>query len=245
MMHRLKLFLLSILAVFMLGAVASAVASAEVNLPLFTVETGAKFTSKKSTLFIEGQKITCEKDKGTTTATSKKLGTFTVDFEECKGPATVGGCWSLGDEVNTTKTLGTILLGGEYHLVRPPKSEASALIWFLLSKEDKEEAAAPKLKPVHIECAKLVKLILVWGNLLCKITPFGSLTAVYTVNCKPKGKEGEEDEKQELTEYENNAGTVVTGNHLVGTVDEGAEREVGEETEEEVTMTKETKIEYP
>jgi hypothetical protein len=237
-MRRLKLLVLSILAVFMLGAVASAVASAEVSLPLFTVKTGGTFTSKESTLFIEGQKIKCAKDKGTTTPTNERLGTFTVDFEECRGPATVGGCWSLGDAVNTTTKLGTILVGGEYHLVRPVKSEASALIWFLLSKEDKEEVAAPKLKPVHIECEKTVKLILIWGNLLCKIEPFHSNTTAFKVVCESK------EETQELKEFEGNKEEIVkTG--LKGTVDEGKEREAGETTAEELTAAEKTEITYP
>jgi hypothetical protein len=118
------------------------------------------------------------------------------------------------------------------------KSEKSALIWLLLSKEDKEEAAAPKLKPIHIECEKVFKLLLLWGNLLCKIEPFHSNTTAYKINCESK------EEVQELKEFENNKEEIVKAS-LKGTVNEGSEREAGLSTAEEFTTAMKTEITYP
>jgi hypothetical protein len=226
-MQRLKLFLLASLAMFMLGAVASAVASAEVTLPLFSVETRGTGTLGKGELSVEGSSVKCA-SATTEFGAGKKLGTFTVSFKECKGPATVGKCWSLGDPK------GEILLGGEWHLVRSKTGIKFPLLWLLFSKEDKE---AGGLKPIHLECEKVLQLILIWGNICILINPWKTKTTKYELVIRKEG------EKQESREFENNEGAAVKA-ELVASVDGGEAKPVTEESaENRLTMEKETEIE--
>jgi hypothetical protein len=225
-MYRLKVLLLACLAVFMLGAIASAVASAEVSLPEFTVETNGSGTSSKGELALEGTSIKCESGKNTFKRISgnKRLGTFTITFETCKGPATVGKCWSLGDPK------GTILVGGEWHLVRSTKGETEPLIWLLFASADNKEA-------IHLECEKVLELTLIWGNVLLTITPFKTKTKSFELSVKRSG------EKQEITRYENNEGKEVEAEGLKASVDGGATRSAGEEsTKNPLTTEAETEI---
>jgi hypothetical protein len=213
-MHRLKVFILACLAVFMFGAVASAVASAETALPEFTVESKGTGTSEKGELALEGTSIKCESATNEFIPTSKKLGTFTISFKECKGPSTVKKCWSLGDPK------GQILVGGEWHLVAG-KTASEPLIWLLFAKEDKEVGG---VRPIHIECEDILELVLIWGNLLLTISPAKSKTRAFKLVVEREG------EKQRITRYTNNEGKEVEVEGLRARVDGGTERSAGEES---------------
>ena len=224
-MHRLKVLILACLAVFMLGAVASAVASAaEKELPRFTVPTAGTGESKKGELAVEGSSIKCEKATNSFGA-GEKLGTFTIRFLECKGPATVGKCWSLGDPK------GEILVGGEWHLVQGEKIENKRpLIWLLFASADNSEA-------IHLECEKVLILTLIWGNLLLTITPAEKETEKFSLVVE------REKEEQKLRAYFNNEGKEVTAEGLKASVDGGTARSAGEQSlENSLTTTSKTEI---
>src|SRR4029077_568611 len=98
-MQRLKVLGLALMAVLMLGAVASASASAEEALPKFGVETGGTGKFGKGKFNLTGANITFEKgiiSKFTTTAgTQGRLGTFDILDENAQMLGVP--CLSLGD----------------------------------------------------------------------------------------------------------------------------------------------------
>jgi hypothetical protein len=226
-MHRFKLIVMAFMLMALFGAVTSSVASAEITLPEFTVETKATSTSGKSEFAVEGSSIKCGSGTGEFIPTSKKLGIFTISFKECKGPATVGRCWSLGDPK------GEILFGGEWHLVIILPN-GTILIWILLSHEDKEVGG---LKPLHLECEKVLALSLLWGCFLLVITPDDKTTKEFSFDAE---REGETDR---ITRFDNNEGKEVEAEGLKGSVDGGATRSVGWESRTNSLITeKETEI---
>src|ERR1700684_872475 len=157
MIRRAKFLFAAVVAVCMMGfATASLASAAEMILPEWKTAENATSSSKEGSLKIEGgASILCEKNTGKfSTAASKKLGSYTIDFTTC----TQGGepCLSLG------LTAGLIEVKGEWHLVLEEKAGTHLwLIWFLL----------PAVDP-HIECLKsAVKLFLVLGSLLGLIEP--------------------------------------------------------------------------
>jgi hypothetical protein len=229
MRHRLKALILASLATFTLGALASATASAEVSLPEFKTETRSTGTGGKAELTVEGASYKCGSSTGEGIPLSKKAGTATIFFKECKGPVTIGKCWTLGDKP------GEILVGGEAVLVRSTKGEKEPLVWVLLSKEDKEEAGG--LKPEHLECEKVVGLALIWGNFLMTVRPFETKTKEFS------GVVEREGEKQRITRFENNEGREVEAEGLKTSIDGGTPRSEGVESlTNSITTEKETEL---
>jgi hypothetical protein len=194
------------------------------GLPEFKVETKSAGTSGKNELAAEGSSIKCESATDEFVPTSKKEGTFTIHFKECKGPLTVGKCWSLGD------AKGEILVGGEWHLVRSTKGESEPLVWLLFATTDGTKA-------VHLECEKVLGLVLLWGNLLLTISPFGKEAKEFSLVVEREG------EKQRIRKYENNEGKEVEAEGLKASIDGGSARSAGEESKENrLTTEKETEI---
>jgi hypothetical protein len=204
-------------------AVVSASAFA-VALPEFSGETGATGTIGASTFETTSAllgKITSPKGTSTTTATSKQAGKFHITFEEvvCHGPlGETGAGKSLGD------SSGTVLVLGEYKVVR--LSSGHAGIWLLL-------------EPVHIECAfsSGSLLLVVSESVLGEITPVLTKTAKYEL--KVEGSKG----KQNITQYENDAGAKVTEG-LKTSIDEGTAVASSQNSlEGKLTMAKEVTLE--
>ena len=107
------------------------------------------------------------------------------------------GCKSLGDTYkNTAKPNegGTLLMSGTWHLVRGDKGVPPELMLF-------------SLKELHIECSNekltLTILTLMKGSVLGKITTKKGTKNEFEVEVRA------ERAKQEFTEYENDAGTLV------------------------------------
>ncbi len=213
-MRRLKVLGLAAIAVFVLGAIAAAAASAAaVELPTFTAKTTFKGTSGKGKLNLTGAEIKCESATNEGSPTSKRLGKFTIDFKSC----TLGGkeCHSEGDAE------GIILVGGEYHLVRLGAGKAG--IWFLVNE-------------VKIVCKFLSTKAAVKGNVLGGVEPVGTKTTSFTLSVNVNTG------KQEFTEFENNEG-VKEKAKLEGSVNGGAFKEATEESaENKITTAEETEV---
>jgi hypothetical protein len=161
-MQRFKLLGLTVLAVFVLGAVASS--SAFGALPTVLPET-AKIsgTTGKGTLeTTEGLAITCEKSTVSETAFKTK-GAFHITFTGCTGPAKEK-CESLGDAA------GIILVLGEYHFVFITLSPLVVGLALLLSPE------------VHIDCLTIIGevLLLVKGCIVGSVSPINTSTTAFT-----------------------------------------------------------------
>jgi hypothetical protein len=183
------------------------------DLPEFSVETGFTGTSGKSKLGLAGAEVSCTSGTSEGTATSKKLGKFTIDFKGCKAVGTE--CHSLGDAKEV------ILMSGRYHLVKLKPEDVG--VWFLILE-------------LHVECAVLGTLALIKGNVLGLITPILSKTTKFEI--KLNVKEG----KQEFTEFERDGGEKVKA-ALEGSVNGGAFKAATEElAENKITTTKETEI---
>jgi hypothetical protein len=86
-MRRLKLLGLTLMAVFALGAVASATASAEPTVAFLPGTTETNFTTTSGTGLLESSNkkaITCTKDKASGNIKTSDEGSASVDFEGCK-----------------------------------------------------------------------------------------------------------------------------------------------------------------
>ncbi len=182
---RIRMFGLALVAVFAMGAIASATASALPALPQLVnkeekalVKTGFKGTSKESTFETKsGESVKCKAD----TITGKITG-LSSDEAEVK----FTGCSAVGGLLKC-KTKGAA--SGEIVL-----KETSTLVWLNEAKEEPgEDFSLPT--NVVIECTGLASETLeVKGGTLCPTTKALSLKA--TVTCKQsKGV-------QEPTEYE-------------------------------------------
>jgi hypothetical protein len=98
-MTRIRMILLSLLAVFAFSAVASASASAE--LPEFSPGAAkTKFTSKSGVSILEtsGQKIECKSDTNSGELTGPKTDTVTVTFLKCESVALKAKCQNTTTE---------------------------------------------------------------------------------------------------------------------------------------------------
>jgi len=158
-MQRFRILGVAILAIFAIGAVASATASAEElrMLPLGTTTNPVKFniTSGAGELVSGTSKIKCAKDKGTGEATSARLGKFRVTFEECKEEAAKVACRGLAD------LPGNITAEGEFHLRRLLGTEQKHIVVFFL------------LPNVHFSCS--IVLVKVTGCVAGLIKPINEL----------------------------------------------------------------------
>lgn len=171
-MKRIRLLGVALMAVFALGAIAAITASAEVTLILPEKGVTVKSKSGKGTLLtVGGSQVICQKDKGESSFTTGNLGTFKVDFEECKAKVPIIGsapCTGTGEPKEV------ILLVGEVHYLlallmegKPKEEKASKLV-----------AALAFLFETHFTCEALgqKQLILVKGCAAANAEPIEKLT---------------------------------------------------------------------
>jgi hypothetical protein len=205
-MQRFKVLGLALMAVFALGAFASASASA-VALPEFSVETNATGTNGAGKLNLTGAEVECTSGADTLKSASKTLGKFTIEFSGCELVAE-----ECHTEVSATEktTAKIILIGGEYHLVRG--ASGRVFVWFLIPAQT-------------IKCKHGATLIGVVGSLLGLITPLLTTTKSYEIGVNTVGTA----KNQEWTEFENDAGGKVAVS-LKGKIGVGTEKNVSEET---------------
>jgi hypothetical protein len=153
-MKRFRLLGLALLAVFSLGALIAASASAELPLLLGAKAfpqtwTGANDGAEKQTLeTLKGEKIECNTTKASGTQETDTLGKYNLTFLECK--TITGKCETDGQPE------GTIVTEGEYHYVDDFLGTAATL-----------GVAVLFLASAHFLCP--LALILVTGNVLCLI----------------------------------------------------------------------------
>jgi hypothetical protein len=192
-MRKLRMLGFGLLAVFALSAIASATASAAVEVlngehKLLTKQETWKGESGKGTLEgLKGKKVVCQKDTSEGTIEAEKpLGLFHIAFEGCKGEG-IAACNSLGDKAEVILSLGT------YHFVFDKlgsleKKELGIGVLFLL-------------EPVHFECLGVLQTVT--GEVLCLIKPVDELVKHFEIVCEQvKGDPSE-------TLYWNEGGTEV------------------------------------
>src|SRR4029077_10579865 len=186
-MQRLKVLGLALMAVLMLGVVASASASAEEVLPKLSVETGGTGKFGASKLNLTGANILSPGGiiSKFTTNPGGRSGTFDILFENSSLLGET--CLRLPDAT------GIILVPGTWQLVHRPG--APTHVFLLLT-----------VKEIHIECPGLGLLVLILekSTILALILPFGKLTKEFklSVNTLEEGK------KQEFNEWVDDAGKV-------------------------------------
>jgi hypothetical protein len=210
-MQRFRILGVALMAVFVLGAVVSATASAEVQvLPLGTEEkwTGESGSGSLEVLKKE-DKVECAKDKSEGTfEANKPLGKVHIDFEGCKTSKTKVSCTGLGEAKEVILTLGTT------HLVFDKLGAGAELgvgVLFLI-------------EPTHFTC--LIALIVVEGQLLCLIKPINTITKHWEIVCTKGKEQGDPGE----TLYWNETGTEVKMGEglLLSKENEGAGEMAGE-----------------
>ena len=142
-MKRIRSLGIVFMAVFVLGAIAAATASAaEVTkiLPEPTKAKPLKVTSKGSgtLLTVGGSQIMCTKIKGTGEFTTPNLGTFHAEFEGCKAKIITESisCSGAGDKKEVILLLGTVhyvlalLMEGKPKEEKTPKLVAALAFLF-------------------------------------------------------------------------------------------------------------------
>jgi hypothetical protein len=228
-MKRFRILGIALLAVFAVGVVAAANASAEV-----VVLPGASqnFTGAGGSATLEtagGVVVVCETDtnEGTIEA-SKPLGTFHIHFLKCKIKAlgVTAPCASLDHKVSEE----AILMLGTYHLVFDhlgmTLSEDGVGVLFLL-------------EHLHFTCETgIIKiLVLMLGELLCLIKPVNTKAAHFEIVCNETAGDPSE------TVYWNEAGTEVKmgTEALKAALNEGKEEGAGLRTT--MTETPENELE--
>jgi hypothetical protein len=207
-------FLLCLVAVFAVSAVVAALASATtMELPKFTgTATTFKGSSGAGSLEVEGgAKIACTADSATgTVAASRNEGTGSITFTGCNESSASGApsCRSLGG------TLGTISSTGTWNLVlRTISGTDHHYFDFVLPSQG-----------LHIECPlAAVELFIITGSALGSLTQAGADD--FTI--KVLSVSG----KQEISEYENNSGTLVKDSLSV-TEEGGTKAKNGAESDE-------------
>jgi hypothetical protein len=221
-MRRLKMAGLAGMAVCVLGVMTTSAASgASTILPEFTEAVEASGTSGKGSLVLEGVTIKCESATSKLSATTTKLGTFAILFNECK--AFTKPCKSLGQAAASSVIEAT----GEYHLVSLLTERKHYEIWFLL-------AATNNTAALHLECeSAAVGLVLVWGNLLGLIEEKSNRT--FKLNVEREGEGASV--KQKITGFGNNGGTETTAAGLKAKLGTGVEKPAGEESENNLIFT--------
>ena len=214
-MARLKVVALAFMAVFMLGAIAAASASA-LALPEFTVETKLESKFGKSKLNVSGAEIKSTEGGSNLSQSelvNKSLGKTTIWFKK----STLGGfqCHTSGDANEN------ILVPVEWHVV-PPKTGGDELIAFLITEN------------VEIKCTIATVTVLKGSIVIGKIGPIGSKGKTFTLEVNAPGG------SQEITEYENNAGEKVKGTLKVKV---GSTEATGSQEDEAATVTTEKETE--
>jgi hypothetical protein len=191
MTQKTKVLVAGVIVAIAAISLISAVASAEMVLPVFS-GTDTSFTGSSGALIFTiagGASFRCTSsgsDKLTFEMGKRNLGPGTII---CSG-GTEGGeeCRSLGG------TLGTIEVTGSWHLVLNGGSGAGDIHLFLFL-----------LTLLHIECPKsAVKLLLVLGNFAGKIVQNAGSTTLFTISVGTLNGAGA---IQNFSEFENDAGT--------------------------------------
>jgi hypothetical protein len=230
-MKRFRILGVALLAVFAVGVVAAASASAEVVVLPGTAQgfTGSGGLGSLETL--AGTLVTCTSQTSEgKSEENKPLGTFHIHFLGCKATAlgVTAPCASLDHKVSEE----AILTLGTYHLVfdhlGASLSEDGVGILFLL-------------EHLHFTCETgIVKiLVLVLGEVLCLVKPVNTKAAHFEVTCEQKAK----GDPKEIV-YWNEAGTEVKmGSEALKTaLNEGKEEGSSEVTTATVTPEKEIEL---
>jgi hypothetical protein len=232
-MQRVKVMILAMMAVFALSAVVAATASATPEAlnaegkPTAVTFSGTsnkvtKLSILKSSLIVECATTNTE---GELEATGK-LGPFHLHFEGCKTNAG-GECTGLGDAAKSILALGTLHLAANVVLSELPALTVGYILFLV--------------EHTHFTCTVLgfSKLVLVLGEVLCKVTPINVLTATLTVKCE-KGKENGD---PLVTLYENDKNVAVTlTNALKASETDATEEMAAEEGEGVVNLTPQVKL---
>jgi hypothetical protein len=210
-MQRLKLLVAALMAVFALGAMVSATASAEELpnfLPLGTAANPVTFTDKSGKGTIEtvgGKTISCTSDTSTGEVTGPRLGKFDVLFLGCESSGIK--CTGLKDT-----TTGSVLLKGTFH-IRTLLTEKKHVYIVLL------------LEHVHMSCLVLVLLLGCMAGLLLSPNVLSSTLTIHFKQTK-----GVQDVTEVASEGSGSTDEKCTLSTKIGT---GAEEQTGILTEEE------------
>ncbi len=170
-MKHFKLLGVALMAVFVLTAIAATTASAaEVTkiLPELKSITVKSKSGVGTLLTVGGSEVICQKDKGTGEFTTPNLGTFQVEFGECKAKAPIvktAPCTGEGDKKEV------ILLSGTVHYVL-------ALLMTKGTETTLVAALAFLFKELHFTCEALgvKELIQVKGCAAANAEPTEKLT---------------------------------------------------------------------
>jgi hypothetical protein len=211
-MQRLKILALSLMAVFALGAMASATASAEELpnfLPLGTEANPVTFTDKSGAGTLEtvgGKVVKCTSDTSTGEVTAPRLGKFDVLFLGCESSGIK--CTGLKDT-----TTGSVLVKGTFHIRTLLTEKKHVYVIFLI-------------EHVHFSCLLLVLVLGCAAGLL--LSP-NVLSSTLTIHLKQtKGV-------QEPTEIASEgSGSTDEKCTLSTSIGGGAEEQSGELTEDTV-----------
>jgi len=230
--RHVKAAFLALLAIFALGAVASASASAS-ELPEFRTATNGTTSGGEDEFVTKAGNVKCAKETGEIKEEDKTKGTYTFTFSECREPKLKLGCRSLGDDFNdeTKPELGTILLGGTWTVLAGPRQTPSAELLL-------------ELTEVHVECSNatlsVTLLFLLKGDAIGLITPEDSEAKEFKVEVETTKAEGTE---QKEKTYENDSGTIVEAK-LEDSIDGGATEAAGDDSSAvTLKMEKDTEIE--
>jgi hypothetical protein len=223
-MNRLRLFslMVAVAAVFALAvAVVSSASGAAMTLPEFSNAVGGNSTSGPGTLF-GATEINCKKAIGSQGATSKSLGTYALNFEECTTLSTIK-CHSLGQATGSN----TIATTGQYHVLLEGGTTGAPthvwLLWFLVTE-------------LHIECEFASTLVLVKGNVLGTIKEESETKFAVNVAATKKG--------QAFNSYENDNGTLITVGGLLAAIGTGTFETSYENSPGSLITAAKTKLEH-
>ena len=179
MRNAIRATMLALVAVFALGVVSVATASAA---ELEQIPSTGRFTVRSEASTFEThskERISCKRDSGEGELTGVKTDRSKVTFEECTGPLNVK-CTSSGAKTGNIET-----------------EINSELVW--LSKSGLKAGEKLALaKELSISCS-IIK-IKVRGATLCPVEPVNVRTTTVKLVCRQSGG------KQEFTEYENEKG---------------------------------------
>jgi hypothetical protein len=191
MTRKIRVLVACLIAALAATAAISAIASAEMVLPVFSgTDTSATGSSGSGKLSIEGgASISCKEsgsDKLTFETGKRNLGPGTIIFKSCTEGGTTE-CHSLGLTGNTIETTGS------WHLVLNGGTGATDIHLFLFL-----------LNLLHIECpGGAIKLFLVLGDVAGKIVQKAGSTTQFELSVGTVNGEGK---VQNFSEFENDAG---------------------------------------
>jgi len=176
---RIRTLGLCLVAVFAVGALASAAASAAkpelVNSKKEALPAGTKFTSTSGAGTFEtksGRKVTCEKDTNSGEITGPKTDTAKITFTGCSTVHII----TVKCKTEGAKT-GEIILTGNSKLVwLNEKAETVGL-----------DIVIPSTLKIICEAFGSKETLTVKGSTVCPLSPLNKLTTKLTLSCKEKG----------------------------------------------------------